>query len=109
MTAGGGNLIGAEVIRNKRSAQWAVASIEDAEERPPLSPSSNIPALPAEMIRSMSPSSFPPFRPAPVTDAGFLRKRKRLIRIDQPQYLRNNTKQKLIRQPMVIIPVYIHT
>ncbi len=51
MTAGGGNLIGAEVIRNKRSAQWAVASIEDAEERPPLSPSSNIPALPAEMIR----------------------------------------------------------
>ena len=32
MTASGGNLIGAEVIRNKRSVQWTVAPIEDAEE-----------------------------------------------------------------------------
>ena len=33
MTAGGGNLIGSEVIRNKRSAPWAVAPIEDADRR----------------------------------------------------------------------------
>ena len=36
MTAGGGNLIGSEVNRNKRSAQWAAASIEIADmEQPP--------------------------------------------------------------------------
>ena len=33
MTASGGNLIGAEVIRNKRSVRWTVAPIEDAEGR----------------------------------------------------------------------------
>ena len=31
MTSGGGNLISGEISRNKRSAQWAVASIEAAE------------------------------------------------------------------------------
>ena len=32
-TASGGNIVRAEVIRNKRAAQWAVAPIEDAEVR----------------------------------------------------------------------------
>ena len=30
-TASGGNLVGAEVIRNERSVQWTAATIEDAE------------------------------------------------------------------------------
>lgn len=64
----------------------------------------------------MSPSSFPPFRPAPVTDAGFLRKRKRLIRIDQPQYpIRLTILQKFqSRKPIQpglnkLIPIMLQT
>ncbi len=45
MTAGGGNLIGSEVNRNKRSAQWAAASIEIADMEQPPALVCSLPAL----------------------------------------------------------------
>ena len=82
--------------------------------RPPRStmrflPLAVIGASPAKQQHSRPPGGDDkdrcPLHPFPLScrrpsrTPAFLRKRKRLIRIDQPQYLRNNTKQKLIRQP----------